>query len=205
MSARPAPSMPPRLVVAPPAEDPAFRRFLAGDAETIRDAARIVSAVVRFRAYFIPAGERADLEQDTMLHLWRAIGAPGFSFRNSFEGLVRSVAYRRCIDRRRTWRATSPLDREPLDGAEPADRRLLREETESLGRRVIDGMRGPCRDLFRLHAVEGLGYGEIAAIQGRSETALRTQMSACLREARAALARLVEDAGRLERPGEGSR
>jgi RNA polymerase sigma factor (sigma-70 family) len=200
VSARPEFAPIRRLAVAPPAEDPAFRRFLAGDAETIRAAARTVASIVRFRAYFIPAGERADLEQDTLLHLWRAIGAPGFSFCNSFDGLVRSIAYRRCIDWRRTRRAISPLGCEPLDPAESADRRLLREESEDLGRRIIDRMRGPCRELFRLHAVEGLGYGEIAAIQGRSETALRTQMSACLKEARAALARLREAGGEREGP-----
>jgi DNA-directed RNA polymerase specialized sigma24 family protein len=92
----------------PVPEDQAFRLFLAGDAETIRGAAKIIASIVRFRRYFIPVDERPDLEQDTMLHLWRAIAAPGFSFRNSFEGLVRAIAYRRCIDWRRQKRTNLP-------------------------------------------------------------------------------------------------
>lgn len=179
------------LAAVPVPEDQAFRLFLAGDAETIRNASRIIASIVRFRRYFIPADERPDLEQDTMLQLWRAIAAPGFSFRNSFEGLVRAIAYRRCIDWRRQKRKSLPLDIEPRDTQEPVERRLLREEEEELGRRIIEGLRGPCRELFRLHAAEGLSYGEIAAIQGRSEMALRTQMSACLKEARTAFARLT--------------
>lgn len=195
MRAEPDPARP-RLSVAPLEEDPAFRRFLAGDPETVREAARIVSAIVRFRGYLIPPAERADLEQDTLLHLWRTIGAAGFSFRNSFAGLARAIAYRRCIDWRRLRRASGPLEREPLDSAELPDRRLLREESEALGRRILTLMREPCRELFRLHAVEALSYTEIAAIEGRSETALRTQMSTCLKEARAALARMARSSGR---------
>ena len=188
------------LAAMPVPEDQAFRQFLAGDAETIRAAARIISSIVRFRGYFVPAHERPDLEQDALLHLWRAIAAPGFSFRNSFEGLVRAIAYRRCIDWRRQKRTNIPLDLEPLDATEPTERRLLREEEEELGRRIIEGLRGPCRELFRLHAMEGLSYVDIATIQGRSEMALRTQMSACLGEARTALARLRGAGGRHEHP-----
>ena len=170
-------------------EDPLFRGFVRGEALAIHRARWLVGGAVRFHAYSIPRDERADLEQDVMLHLWRAVSAPGFSFVNHFDGLVRSIAYRRCVDWRRRRRATEPVD-DTVGRDDPPDRELLANERLELGRRVLEAMRAPCRELFRLHAAEGLSYREISQMQGRTETALRTQMSACLREARTVLARI---------------
>lgn len=171
------------------AEDPAFRLFLEGDPPTIDRAQRIARAVVASRGALIPAADRADLVQEALMQVWRALTLERTPFDNDFDGLVCTIACRRCIDWRRRRRASAPVADElasPGGGPEAA---LLAREERALARQLYDSMRASCRELFRLFHGRELTYREISGLTGRSETALRTQMYECLKTARLMLAR----------------
>jgi RNA polymerase sigma factor (sigma-70 family) len=158
--------------------------------EAMARVAREIDAVVRQRGYFIPADQRADVAQDAHLSLWEECARPGFAVRDGSLPFVRTIAHRRCVDWMRKHRPSAPLDPEMPDGNPRPDTHYLAREEARLGLLVLQGLREPCRELLRLHTVEGKGYTEIAALLGRSEGALRTQMCECLKQARATLARL---------------
>jgi RNA polymerase sigma factor (sigma-70 family) len=182
------------------AEDRLFRRFLTGEATAVGRVESLVARVVRFRGYYIPAGERADLVQQVMLAIWRTVTEAGFTFTRNFDALIRSIAYRTCVDWVRRHRPTDPIDEATSDPAGRPDQEVLEQEQAELGRRVVEGLREPCRELFRLFAGEGMTYRQIGERLGRSEGALKTQMWQCLKEARAILGHL-----RAGRPGAGDR
>ena len=48
-------------------------RFRAGDPATIACVSRLVSLVVHTREFFIPAGDRGEVIQEAMVHLWDAV------------------------------------------------------------------------------------------------------------------------------------
>jgi len=177
---------------AGPAEpsDETFRRFLMREPEALARVAREIDAVVRQRGYFIPADHRADVAQDAQVSVLEECARPGFAVREGFLHFVRTIAYRRCVDWLRKQRPVASLDPETPDGDPRADQRHLAREDARLGLLVLQGLREPCRELLRLQIVEEKGYAEIAVLLGRSEGALRTQMCECLKQARAALAKL---------------
>ena len=79
------------------------------------------------------------------------------------------------------------IDSSYPDGGASPDERYVAREQRALLRSIIAEMRGACRELFCLVAVDELTYREIAELQGRTPAAVRTQMSQCLKEARRAL------------------
>jgi RNA polymerase sigma-70 factor (ECF subfamily) len=171
-------------------EDPLRLGFLRGEVQTVAGLAGIISGVIGSRGYFVPQDERPDIHQEVMLQLWREAGRTDWSFDGPFEVFARTVAHRRCVDWLRRRRDTAEL---PGDAAAPGggpEDRIVRQEKAELGKRVLETIRRPCRQLFRLHVVKDMTYREIAAREGRSEGALRVQMSECLKEARRLLDRL---------------
>jgi len=177
---------------AGPAEpsDETLRRFLMREPEALARVAREIDAVVRQRGFFIPADHRADVAQDAHVSLWEACARRGFAVRESFLAFVRKIAYRRCIDWLRAQRPSAPLDPEMPDGDPRPDERHLAREELRLALLVLQGLREPCREILRLQIVDRMGYAEMAVQLGRSAGALRTQMFECLKEARAAFAKL---------------
>jgi RNA polymerase sigma factor (sigma-70 family) len=171
-------------------EDPLFRQFLAGDAAAIELARRAVRSTIAARGYRIPLDERPDLAQDALIDVWRAVSATGFSFHNSFEGLVRSIASRRCIDWRRRKRWTVPLEVDVREQRRSPEQQLADSEEIALAQQVLSRMRESCHELFKQHCVESKPYRQLAQEQGRSEVALRQQMSECLRHARTLMSKL---------------
>lgn len=167
-----------------------LRRFLMREPAALARVAQEIDAVVRQRGFFVPASHRQDVTQEAHLSLWDACARPGFSVRDGFLPFVRTIAYRRCVDWLRNQRPTTPLDPELPNGKPHPDQHHLAREEAHLGCLVLQGLREPCRQILRMQIVEGKSYAEIAAILGRSEGALRTQVYECLKEARAALARL---------------
>jgi RNA polymerase sigma factor (sigma-70 family) len=170
--------------------DPMFQRFRRGDPEATARAAEQAALVLRLRGYMIPESQRADLVQEVMTELWEKLGARDFRTDRAFDAYVRTLAYWRCIDWRRQQRLHVPLDPRTESRSNRPDEALLKEERARLGRRVIRMLRKPCRELIHLHAWRGLTYKRIAKLLGRSEGALRVQMTQCLKEARAVLERL---------------
>jgi RNA polymerase sigma factor (sigma-70 family) len=167
--------------------DQLFRQFSAGEITAVVRVRALVVRVVGFRGYYIPGEERADVVQEAMLQIWRAVSATGFSLNTSFEALVRSITYRGCVDWMRRHRPTQAIDPTMSSPAVSPDEEYFQKERTQLGGRVIASLRQPCRELFRLFVAEGMSYRQISALQGRSVGALRTQMYDCLKESRTLL------------------
>jgi RNA polymerase sigma factor (sigma-70 family) len=167
-----------------------FRRFLEGEPAAVARVESLVERVVRFRGYFIPAAERADLIQEVMLDVWQLVNEKGFALTKNLDALVRSVSYRTCVDWVRRRRPTEAVDPQAPDETQRPDREALEREKILLGRQVLRELRLPCRDLFDLFVIGQSSYRDIAERQGRTEGAVRTQMAQCLKEARDLLDRI---------------
>ena len=183
-------------------EDPLFRRFLERDPQALADVEFAVTRVVRFRGYAIPASDRRDVIQESLLQIWREASRPGFDYRQDFDAFVCLVAFRRCLDWRRARRPAAPIDSSIPDARQRPDEDALAREEVDLARRVLLELPEPCRDLIRLHVQEERPYREIAEMLGRTEGALRTQMWKCLEVARQILERLDQRPRRvrMQRP-----
>jgi len=171
-------------------DDPLLGRFLARDAEALKQIQDDVTRVVRFRGYGIDADDQTDIVQEALLHIWREASRPDFAYRRDFGIFVRLVAARRALD----WRRASKL-RQPISDEIP-DRRMgpgdvaLQNERARLARQVLTEIKETCREIIRLHVHESHSYKEMAARLGRTEGSLRTQMWECLKEAREIAERL---------------
>jgi RNA polymerase sigma factor (sigma-70 family) len=169
---------------SPLGDDLLARRFLAREPRMVESVARLAARVVRFHGYSIPRESRDDVVQDVVVQVWQALTKSGADYAESLEALVRSVAYRRCIDWMRRRRATVPLDERTRSASPGPEAEVLADERRTLARKVIERLGSSCQELIRLHAEENRTYREIALLLGRREGALRTQMSACLKKAR---------------------
>ncbi len=177
------------------AEDPLVRPFLQGDRRAVSCVESMVVQVVRFRGYYVPAGECRDLVQQVLLDLCEALRRPRYSITHDFAALVRSVAHRRCVDWLRRQRPQGPIDpRMPAPDGRP-DEAVAQEERRRLAAEILDQLPEPCRKLIALRLAGALSYKEIAGIVGRSEGALRFQMYQCLKHARSVLGRRLKRAG----------
>jgi len=143
----------------------------------------MVRQFVRFEGYGIPTNERDDLVQEVLLQIWQAVTRPQFDPAQSLDPFIRAVACRRCIDWRRRRRAMVDLVEEMPDERKGPEELTSESERLRVGCRVLARLSPSCRNLIRLHAVEGLTYARIAAILRRSEGALRVQMHGCLKSA----------------------
>lgn len=166
--------------------DPWLGRFLAEDRQALREVERLIARIVSCRAFGIPPADRQDLVQECLMQIWEGVALPGFDRARSFEAFVRTVASRRCLDWRRVRRLTVALPADLTDGAAGPDAEYSRAQRAALGQVLLDGLGDGCREVIRLHAVENLSYAEMAARLGRTEGALRKQMSDCLGRARTA-------------------
>ena len=171
-------------------QDQDLRRFLRADPEALSRVGNLVAKILASRGYYIPHGERQDLQQETILQLWRVVSHTGFELTGRFEAFVRTLTHRRCVDWIRRRRPEDPIDEDFPDATQDQDQRVYARERILLGRQVVDEIRSSCQELFHLHAGSGLTYREIARRQRRSEVAIRVQMSKCLKEARKILQRI---------------
>jgi RNA polymerase sigma factor (sigma-70 family) len=176
--------------------DPWLSRFAAREGAAIVEAEALVARIVAYSGFGFGRAEREDLVQEAMAQIWEAIGNGRFDTGRSFEAFVRTVATRRCIDGRRSRRATTELSPLLVSGDADPESALLARERIEVGRRLLSGLGEGCRELIRLHANEGMTYAEIGRRWQRSEGALRVQMSECLSQARRLLrAQDARDAG----------
>ena len=168
---------------------PLLLKFASGDPETVAVTSRVISRVVRTRGYYIPLDQRPDVIQEATTDLVRAVKKATFATDDEFLGFVRVVAHRRCVDWIRLTRKRAHVAPEirqlvsPDDGLHASDRHRLAAE-------VFSKLREPCRQLLALRVGRDLTYGQLAGLLGRSEGALRTQCSYCLRQARKILERM---------------
>lgn len=176
----------------PPPERPpgSPRSPFETDPNTLVRTVGLVRRIVSARGYRIPREDRAEILQETMLQLWRALTGSSADPVASVDGLAATIAHRRCLAwmRRRRWLGEIPPDLS--DPAPSAEDDVLRQERRALGLRVIRSMPEGCREILRMHMFQKLTYREIATRLNRSEHGLRTQVCECLREARAMMERI---------------
>jgi RNA polymerase sigma factor (sigma-70 family) len=175
-------------------------RFLRADPDLLAEVQRHAARIVRFKGYYIPEADRAEVVQEVMTQLWQALAGRDLRLRGTIFSLTEAIACRRCVDWMRRLRTTEALDTGMADRSARPDEALLLREREELLRRVLASLRGPCSDLIRRVVDEGAPYAEVAREQGRSEHALRTKMWQCLQEAREILRRMTDDDPRRSLP-----
>ena len=74
------------------------RRFVLGQPAAIAATCDLIGKVSRFRGYYIPSDQRADVVQEALLDVFREAKDREFASDDEFQGFVRTVTYRRCID-----------------------------------------------------------------------------------------------------------
>lgn len=168
------------------------RGFRKGEPAAVERVRARVRGIVTFRGYGIPQEDRRDIEQEVMSQLWQSASRDRFDTSAGFWGLVGTVTVRRCID----WLRTRKSNVELVAGLEhlgpgPLSQMLARERRE-LAHEALSELGKPCRDLINLHAGLQLPYRKIADILGKSEGALRVQMSRCLQAAQKIVRRRLE-------------
>ena len=157
-----------------------------GDPEAAARVVRLVSLVIRDRAYAVPPRDRPDVVQQVLVDVWRSLSRPDFKFEGNLDTFVRTVAYRRCVDWIRRQRPEDPIDElVPGESSEGPERKLEIAERRRLGRQILSKLSDSCRELMHLRVVEGLRLVEIARRQDRSDDAVRSQFYKCLKAARA--------------------
>jgi RNA polymerase sigma factor (sigma-70 family) len=173
-----------------------FRRLLSRDPAAAARVVAVARQVVAHRGYSIPASDRPDIIQDVLLDVWRALSRPDFRRGPDFDGFVRTVTYRRCVDwmRRKDTEQKLTADPRPQTVAS-ADRELLTRELLDQGREVLRSLQESCRELMRLRIVEELPYRGIAERLGRTEGALCNHMYNCLKEAKRILGTIRRSRG----------
>jgi RNA polymerase sigma factor (sigma-70 family) len=149
-----------------------------------------VRRILGFRRLGIPSHELADLEQEVMTQVWRAVNRPGFDPGAGIWGFVEIVTSRRCIDWLRSRRPVLPLDETMRDRARDPLGSALGLESRRLASEALASLDSSCRELISFRIGEGMSFKELSARLGRSEQALRVQMYRCVRAARKSLERL---------------
>lgn len=171
----------------PPPERPpgSPRSHLETDPGALVRTVGLVRRIIAARGYRVPREDQAEIFQETMLQLWRALGGSPANPVASVDGLAATIAHRGCLAWMRRRRRLVEMPPDLPDPAPSAEEDLLRQERRALGLRVIRSMPEGCREILRMHMFQKLTYREIAMRLNRSEHGLRTQVFECLREARA--------------------
>jgi RNA polymerase sigma-70 factor (ECF subfamily) len=161
-----------------------------GSSEAAGEVRRRVRTILRFRGYGIPAEDRLDLEQTIVMQTWQAVEQDSFEPARLWQ-FVNVVTSRRCIDwlRTRAPRAEELSESLPAQGVDPA-RNAVEEERLALARAALATLSESCQQLIELRIAQEKSYKEISGILGKSEGALRVQMTRCIQRASEALERL---------------
>jgi RNA polymerase sigma factor for flagellar operon FliA len=119
-----------------------------------------------------------------MVQLHRVVSAPGFRLDVSVEGLVRTIAHRRCVDWMRRLR---PLDDDPPDSVSTApspEDNVLADERLRRVREAFSALGYSCRRIIGLRVGEGLSYKDVASRMDSTEASIRVRMHRCLKRLR---------------------
>lgn len=131
-----------------------------------------------------------EVVQEVFLSMWRqkATMPPADKIRSY---LYRAV-HNRALNVVRHERVARTRDAESVEPrfSEPADEKLMREETERLIQAAVDRLPERCRLIFILSREQKLTYAQIAEVAGVSIKTVETQMGRALRSLRNALAGL---------------
>jgi len=199
-----------RSAEAEPSDATLVGRAAEGDRDAFdrlarRHAGRLVATA---RRLLRDLGEAEEAAADALVRAHAAL--PRLECADAFGPWVHRVVVRAALDRLRARRSvrgrSAPLDDAAVDGAGgggasrghggttrgPADRA---DDAESLVRvrAAMDALPETQRVALVLHAWEGLGYGDVAALLGCSYDAVRVAVAHGRRTLRRRLADLVED------------
>ena len=179
----------------PHPDEDLLRRFLLGE----RSAHRLVEGwarqIVRFRPYGIPRPEHEDVVQQAIGMLWTTCSRSGFELRVGLRPLVRRIVLARCVDRLRRMRPTVEAAEDLVDPALGLEAVALERERAVSVQRALQQLDDRCRDVIRLHFIDGMEYGQLAERFGLAPATVRVRVFHCLKEVR----RLITAAERSER------
>lgn len=165
-----------------------LRALLRGEGEAVRQARRWAHGVLASGRLGIPAGEREDLVQETMVAVYRTVSRPGFTIRTSLRALIRTIAAARGIDWLRRAHPHHELIEDPVS-REPSPAQQLHVLDElSRVEAALAGMDEKHRQIIVLRLRDGLSFAEIAGITGVREGTLRVRLHDCLKRLRRRLA-----------------
>jgi RNA polymerase sigma-70 factor (ECF subfamily) len=162
--------------------------YLGGDASSHALVDSWIEEVLRHRAFGI-GDERRDLAQNVRRKLTIAFRSGRFRAECSLRTFVWRITQYTLIDYFRARpRAVGDMDEtESLVSMEPnPEEALAAKERQERFQRLLGSLSGDCRKLFSLAVFEERPYGEIAALTGVSEGALRVRMLRCREKAREA-------------------
>ena len=156
-----------------------------------------------FRAYYASlvgfaqtlVRERAlaeELSQDVMLELWRR--RESLVLQESLRAYLFQSTRNRALNHLRHERIerTRQPDVEPeASMAPPPDHEMAERDIDAAVRQAVAKLPPRCREVFEASRVQGLTYGEIAAVLGISIKTVEAQMGKALRILREELAPLV--------------
>jgi RNA polymerase sigma-70 factor, ECF subfamily len=178
-------------------EDEALlRRFLAGDAAAHRTIAGWAREIVRFRPYGIPRDAHDDVVQSSLGQMWTACSRPDFELRHGVRAMIRTIVLARCVDHLRRRRPTVELEETLPDPAPGPEEATAASDHWSRVQRAIAQVDARCREIIRLHFLDGLAYAELAGRMGHAPATVRVRMFHCMKEIRRLLDHEDGPAGR---------
>ena len=165
-----------------------------GDADAY---ARIVKSwggrLLRFCRNNLPATiDAEDVVQDVLLTAWQKL--PGFDDRSRFRAWMYTIARNRCREVIRTAgrRATDPVSPEEvavkIDSRQDPARAHARDAAMVALRKSVAGLPDSQRRIWVMAQIDGLGYAEIADIEGLPLSTVRGRLA----RARATIAKEME-------------
>lgn len=165
-----------------------------GDADAY---ARIVKSwggrLLRFCRNNLPATiDAEDVVQDVLLTAWQKL--PGLDDRSRFRAWMYTIARNRCREVTRTAgrRATDPVSPEEvavkIDSRQDPARAHARDAAMMALRKSVAGLPDTQRSIWVMAQIDGLGYAEIADIEGLPLSTVRGRLA----RARATIAKEME-------------
>jgi RNA polymerase sigma-70 factor (ECF subfamily) len=155
--------------------------YLFGDRRTHEECAGWILAVIRHRAWRLPA-DAEDLLQEVRLRLVESFEKGSFHGISSPKTYVQSVAKHACLDalRRAKVREALPFSEEqfPSSRDEPSEA-LAKREDARLCYEVLMGLPAHCRRLFQWILVEELTYEEMARRQSVAVGTVKSRLARC--------------------------
>ena len=159
-------------------DDPILRDFLLGKEAGYQVIERCARQVVVFRFYRFSRDDQDDLVAQTIEEVWRCVSKPSFALRESLPALVRTIAYRRCIDLLRRQKEEDKPSVVPIGGQHDAHinewiRRRVRGELPYLSKN--------CQQLLQLRFYDGYDPKQIAKRFGKRAGNIRVQIHNCIK------------------------
>jgi RNA polymerase sigma factor (sigma-70 family) len=138
-----------------------------------------------------------DLAQDAFVQAWMHLGQ--LTDPDRFPGWLRRIAERVCIGWRRRRRDEAPLQEVADEGAGPLDDAAAVRMTVQ---RALAALPEHQRLVATLHYIDGYTYAELGEFLSAPEPTVRSRLRAARVRLRGALAEMVEEGLRAERPAD---